>query len=68
MRPARVERPRMLCVADAAVLLDVSESALRAALARGELPGVRVGRLWRVPSDVVERLLVARPPRPEAGP
>ena len=60
MRPARVRQPGVLRVADAAVLLDMDEGTVRRALRRGELPGFRVGREWRLPADVLERLLARR--------
>lgn len=60
MRPSRVDRPRLLTVGDAAVLLQVSQDLVRRALRRGDIPGVRIGRLWRVPVDVIDRLLAGR--------
>jgi excisionase family DNA binding protein len=37
-----------MSVAEAAKLLGVGEAAIRAAVRRGELPGVRVGKLIRI--------------------
>ncbi len=39
--------------------LKVSGEAVRARLRRGEIKGLRVGRLWRVPREEAERLLGA---------
>lgn len=40
--------PLTMSVAEAAKLLGVGEAAIRAAVRRGELPGVRVGKLIRI--------------------
>jgi len=37
--------------------LKVSGETVRARLRRGEIKGLRLGRIWRVPRDEVERLL-----------
>ena len=36
-------------VPEVASILDYDERTIRAALKRGEIPGVRVGQEWRVP-------------------
>lgn len=59
-RAPRVERPRMFVVADAAVLLDMAPETIRRLLAAGKLPGTRVGGRWRIPVDVIDRLLAAQ--------
>jgi excisionase family DNA binding protein len=41
-------RPEYLTVADLAEALQVHEDTVRAMLARGELPGVQLGRRWYV--------------------
>lgn len=38
-------------------VLRVSSESVRAWLRRGEIKGLRLGRLWRVPRDEAERLL-----------
>lgn len=39
----------MLTVKQAARALGVHEQTVRAQLERGELPGMRIGRIWRIP-------------------
>ncbi len=43
-------------VAEAAAALGISSEAVRKRLARGTLPGHRVGRTWRVHLDSVEEM------------
>jgi len=38
-------------------VLRVSAEAVRARLRRGEIRGLRLGRIWRVPREEAERLL-----------
>ena len=65
MRPTRVKQPEVLRVVDAAVLLGMDTETIRRALRLGGLPGFKVGREWRIPADVVERLLVGSGGAPE---
>lgn len=48
---------RTLSVREAAAILGVHHLTVRKAIARGELPGVRVGRRVLVPRRALERLL-----------
>ena len=45
--------PRWVSVNDAAELLSVHPTTLRRMLRRGELPAIRVGKLWRIDIDAV---------------
>lgn len=47
----------MLTVAEAAALLKVSRSTIRRWCNEGKLPGVRIGRGWRIESLELERLI-----------
>jgi len=46
----------LLKIQDVAEILKVSEGTIRRMLDRGELKGIRVGRLWRIPQTEVDRL------------
>ncbi len=54
-------RPDVYTVEEAAVLLRIGRSAAYAAVRRGELPSVRLGRSIRVPRHSLEALLRASP-------
>lgn len=41
--------PAMLTVKQAARALGVHEQTVRAQIERGEQPGIRIGRVWRIP-------------------
>ena len=45
----------LLTIRDAAKILKVSQGTVRRMLNRGELKGVRVGRLWRIPQIEIGR-------------
>ena len=45
----------VLTIQDAAKTLKISEGTIRRMLDRGELKGVRVGRLWRIPQTEIDR-------------
>jgi len=47
----------LLTLAEAAEALRVSQATVRRLIDAGELRGVRVGRLWRVPKPAVEEYL-----------
>lgn len=49
--------PRFLTVAEVAELARVSKMTVYRMVHSGELPAIRVGRSFRVPSDAVEELL-----------
>jgi excisionase family DNA binding protein len=48
---------KLLTLAEAAEALRVSQATVRRLIDAGELRGVRVGRLWRVPKPAVEAYL-----------
>ena len=54
--PTRL-RDRVLNVRETAELLRTSERSVRGAIARGEIPAVRIGRVIRVPGAALQRLL-----------
>ena len=47
----------LLTLAEAAEALRVSQATVRRLIERGELPAVRVGRLWRISSNALEAYL-----------
>ena len=49
--------PETLTVDEVAAVLRISVQAVRRLLRRGELPGVRVGKLWRIPRSALEAFL-----------
>jgi excisionase family DNA binding protein len=53
---------------EAARVLRVTPQTLRRALARGDVHGVRVGRVWRVPVDGLEAAAVPKPAYHERTP
>ncbi len=54
---AKVEAPRVRTVDETAKLLRVNPRVIYGMIQRGELRGVKVGRLFRIPADEVEALL-----------
>lgn len=51
--------PEILTVEDVADWLHVSPSSVRRAAAQGQLPGVRIGSLWRFHRDTLARTIGA---------
>jgi excisionase family DNA binding protein len=51
--------PPAYTVEEAARLLAVHVQTIRAAIARGDLPGFKVGRQWRVSAEALNRRLRA---------
>jgi len=49
--------PQLLRVDEAATILNVSSKTIRRLIARGDLRVVRIGRLVRIPSSEIERLI-----------
>ncbi len=49
--------PRMMKVREAAGLLGISQLAVRAAIRRGDIPAVRVGRQLLIPRRQLEAML-----------
>ncbi|WP_129337600.1 helix-turn-helix domain-containing protein [Cellulomonas endophytica] len=61
-------RTRFLTVQEVAETMRVSKMTVYRLLHAGEMPGVRVGRSFRVPQDALERFLATSPAaRPEDG-
>lgn len=56
----------LLTVAEVAERCRIHPATVRAMIERGDLPGVRIGKLYRVPREAVERLV--RIPDPEQVP
>lgn len=57
------ERPDVLTVSEVARLLRVATRTVYVLLEQGKLHGVKIGRVWRVPRDEVDRFL--HPGKPE---
>ena len=62
-------RPRYLTVEEVAGVMRVSKMTVYRLLHSGDLPGVRVGRSFRVPQDALESYLrsSATVPMPQIG-
>ncbi len=59
---------RALSVAQAARCLQVREQRIREEIRTGRLKAARVGRLWRIPVDALDRYLDERIVEVAAGP
>ena len=57
----------ILTAAKAAKLIRVSRDTVYALAARGESPGLRVGRIWRFPQDAIENFIRVRSAAPTSG-
>lgn len=51
---------RLLKPEEAAARLAVSPKAVRAWLREGRLPGIRLGRLWRISEEALERFMAGQ--------
>jgi len=51
----------LLSIKDVSKILKVSQTTVRRMLVRGELEGVRVGRLWRITQTEIDRLSHIKP-------
>ena len=58
-------KPEMLTVDEVAEVLRVHPATIRRMIKRGEMPAVRVGRLWRVDASVTRATLVTQPEPPD---
>jgi len=47
---------KLFRIDDVSKILKVSQTTVRRMLARGELKGVRVGRLWRITQSEIDRI------------
>lgn len=61
-------RLEALAVGDVAALLHIDRRTVYRLIERGELHGVRVGRVWRVPRLALEEFLTGRGRRRSAEP
>jgi excisionase family DNA binding protein len=51
------ERPEeFYTLEEAAEILKVSKTTMRRYLGNGKVYGINLGKLWRIPKDVIERL------------
>ena len=48
---------QLLTVTEVAERCRIHPSTVRAMIERGDLPGVRIGKLYRIPQEAVERLV-----------
>lgn len=54
------DEPIVISIAEAATRLGIHRQTLRAAIERGDLHAVRVGRRWLVPVAAIDQLLEGR--------
>ena len=54
---ASVEGLKFLTVPEAAILLRVHQMTVYRKLKEGKIPACRIGASWRIPSDVVDRMM-----------
>ncbi|GIG30724.1 hypothetical protein Cma02nite_33240 [Cellulomonas marina] len=59
--PGTGPRTRFLTVQEVAATMRVSKMTVYRLLHAGDMPGVRVGRSFRVPQDALERFLATSP-------
>ena len=57
MKHAKQREPRMVKVREAARLLGITELSVRAAIHRGSIPAVRLGRQLLIPRHAIEAIL-----------
>ena len=57
---------RFLTVAEVAKWCRIHPATVRAMIERGDLAGVRIGKVYRIPREAVDRLV--RIPEPESVP
>ena len=60
MPGVRSDEPIVLSIAEAAARLGIHRQTLRAAIERGDVHAVRVGRRWLIPVAAIDELLGAR--------
>jgi excisionase family DNA binding protein len=65
--PPAVEMPLTISVVEAARRLGIGRNSAYAAIERGELPVIKIGKLLRVPVRPLERMLDAAIPENEAA-
>lgn len=64
MPGVRSDEPIVLSIAEAAARLGIHRQTLRAAIERGDLRAVRIGRRWLVPIAAIDELLEGHRARP----
>lgn len=57
-----------MTIRDVAKVFQISTRTVYRLIARGELPGLRVGKQWRVPRDVVMRMIGGPKPQDLSSP
>ena len=58
------DEPIAVSIAEAAARLGIHRQTLRAAIERGDVRAVRVGRRWLIPIAAIDELLEGRRARP----
>ncbi len=64
MPGTRSDDPLVFTLAEAAARLGIHRQTLRAAIERGDLRAVRIGRRWLIPVEAIEELLGGHCGRP----
>jgi excisionase family DNA binding protein len=59
--------PEVLTAREAAAILRIGRNQLYQAIARGELPGIRIGRSIRIPKHAMVALLASTGPQPASS-
>lgn len=62
------DMPDLLTTAEAKAVLRCGKNQLIRALNTGEVPGIRIGRSWRIPKHALERMITAAQSGNEKGP
>jgi excisionase family DNA binding protein len=58
---------RCLTIAEAAEWLSVDHKTVRRMVERGEIPALRVGRVWRIEPEEIRAALAHRPAAPSSA-
>ena len=48
---------KILTVAEVSEILRIGEKTIRDLLRAGELPGVKIGKAWRIPEDALKKYI-----------
>ncbi len=55
--PSMSGKARTISIAEAAEIMGVSSATAYEAARKGQIPTIRMGRLWRIPLAALERML-----------